>query len=191
MASIEVVEEIVAPADADSLLLDRRRSRSGRGLPRNDSRQRDRTGVVSRRLDARFELPSGVSEDAIAPALVGAYGGSLRALKKQLEGCFPVGRTRFRGTFSQWEACDVYHGARAVKHGCCAPEVNPMNRIRFASIILSFAAVLVLGGTAVAEESGDDANPCNAEESKGDEAKTEAEDKAETPPVSGDKADKE
>jgi hypothetical protein len=58
-------------------------------------------------------------------------------------------------------------------------------------MILSFAAVFVLGSTAVAEESGDAANPCNAEESKGDGAKTDADDKAKTPPASGDKADSE
>lgn len=63
-----------------------------------------------------------------------------------------------------------------------------MKRIRFACMILSFAAVFVLGGTAVAEESDDAENPCNAEESKGDEATAEG-DKAETPPASDDKAD--
>jgi len=66
-----------------------------------------------------------------------------------------------------------------------------MNRIRFAFVILSFVAALVLGGIAVAEESGDAANPCDAEESKGDDAKTDAEDKAETTPASGDEADSE
>jgi carbon monoxide dehydrogenase subunit G len=35
---------------------------------------------------ARFDLPEGVEEAAIAPALEGAYGGALKALKSQLEG---------------------------------------------------------------------------------------------------------
>ncbi len=35
---------------------------------------------------ARFDLPEGVDEAAIAPALEGAYGGALAALKGQLEG---------------------------------------------------------------------------------------------------------
>ncbi|MBW2273534.1 MAG: SRPBCC family protein [Deltaproteobacteria bacterium] len=34
---------------------------------------------------ARFDLPEGVEEAAIAPALEGAYGGALKALKAQLE----------------------------------------------------------------------------------------------------------
>ena len=35
---------------------------------------------------ARYELPDGVPADALAKGLEGAYGGALRALKKQLEG---------------------------------------------------------------------------------------------------------
>ena len=35
---------------------------------------------------ARYELPDGVPPEALAKGLQGAYGGALRALKKQLEG---------------------------------------------------------------------------------------------------------
>jgi carbon monoxide dehydrogenase subunit G len=35
---------------------------------------------------ASFDVPAGVEEGAIAPAIAGGYGGALRALKKQLEG---------------------------------------------------------------------------------------------------------
>lgn len=46
------------------------------------------TGADACRVDwtARFDLPDGVPADAIEKGLVGAYGGSLRALKKLLEG---------------------------------------------------------------------------------------------------------
>jgi carbon monoxide dehydrogenase subunit G len=35
---------------------------------------------------ARFDLPAGVDEGAIAPAVAKGYGGALAALKKELEG---------------------------------------------------------------------------------------------------------
>lgn len=35
---------------------------------------------------ASFDLPEGVDESAIAPAVSGGYGGALKALKKELEG---------------------------------------------------------------------------------------------------------
>jgi carbon monoxide dehydrogenase subunit G len=45
-------------------------------------------GEAACRVDwtASFDLPEGVAEAAIAPALEGAYGGALKALKGQLEG---------------------------------------------------------------------------------------------------------
>ena len=45
-------------------------------------------GDAACRIDwsARFDLPEGMKEDAIAPALQGAYGGAMAALKKKLEG---------------------------------------------------------------------------------------------------------
>lgn len=36
--------------------------------------------------DATFDLPEGVDEGAIAPAIAGGYGGALKNLKKQLGG---------------------------------------------------------------------------------------------------------
>ncbi len=46
------------------------------------------TGAGACRVDwtARFDTPDGVPAEAIAPALEKAYGGSLKALKKLLEG---------------------------------------------------------------------------------------------------------
>ncbi len=46
------------------------------------------TGAGACRVDwtARFDLPDGVPAEAVAPALEKAYGGSLKALKKLLEG---------------------------------------------------------------------------------------------------------
>ena len=44
------------------------------------------TGAESCRVDwtARFELPEGLTQEQIAPALEGAYGGALDALKQKL-----------------------------------------------------------------------------------------------------------
>jgi carbon monoxide dehydrogenase subunit G len=46
------------------------------------------TGAGACRVDwtASFDLPEGVGEESIAPALAGAYGGALKALQSQLEG---------------------------------------------------------------------------------------------------------